>query len=118
MWTQIGAVAFSIGLSAGAASVGTSVHAADESWNAAEHQWQLQLLFEPRASQLKREQRGRIFIYSDLTDTVVDEAMDEQFERIEHMMFVRTVSTDENGEVELRLNEEGELVAVVDEDGC
>ena len=118
MFKHIGVVTFSMGLLVAIGSVGSVAQAANGGWDASEHEWQLQLLFEPRASQQKSEQRGRIFIYSDLTDTVVEKAMDEEFDRIEHMMFVRTVSTDADGEVEMVANEEGEMVAVVEEDGC
>lgn len=120
MFKHIEVVTFSIGLLAGIGSVGSLAETATGTgdWDASEHAWQLQLLFEPRASQLKSEQRGRVFIYSDLTDSVVDRAMDEAFDRIEHMMFVRTVRTDENGEVEMAVNNDGELVAVVEDDGC
>ena len=61
----------------------------------------------PFGSQLKLEQRGRIMIYDGMTDTQITKAMDTQFDRIESMMFVRTIVTN---------NETGELM--VEDDGC
>jgi len=45
-------------------------------------------------------------IYDGLTSNTVDKAMDEQFNRIEHMMFVRIVHEQDNGEY------------YVEDDGC
>jgi len=118
MFKHIGVVTFSMGLLAGIGGLGSVAQAAAGGWDESEHAWQLQLLFEPRASQQKSEQRGRIFIYSDLKDSVVEQAMDDQFDRIEHMMFVRTVSTSADGEVEMTLGADGQMVAVIEEDGC
>ncbi|MCB1724982.1 MAG: hypothetical protein H6953_16300 [Chromatiaceae bacterium] len=77
--------------------------------------WQKQMLYAPSQSQLKMEQRGRVMIYDGLKDTEVDNAMDKQFERIDSMMFVRTVVTDKQGEP-LRNEATGEVVA--ENDGC
>ena len=57
---------------------------------------------------------GRLPLFSILTETIVDRAMDEQFDRIEHMMFVRTVAVNDSGDA-LR-NDDGSVV--VDDDGC
>jgi hypothetical protein len=77
--------------------------------------WQEKLLFNPSESQLKAERRGRIMIYDGLKDTEIRKAMDTQFDRIESMMFVRTVVTNEEGNVE-RDSESGQVV--VEDDGC
>ena len=61
------------------------------------------------------QQRGRVMIYDGLKDTEVDNAMDKQFERIDSMMFVRTVVTDKQGEP-LRNEATDEVVA--ENDGC
>ena len=116
MFKQIGVVLFSSAFFAGTSTSAAQANA--EGWDDLDHQWQLETLFEPGASQLKREHRGGINIYSDLTDTEVERAMDEQFGRIENMMFVRTISTDADGEVLMTAGSDGELVAVVEEDGC
>ena len=65
---------------------------------AAQESWQLQVLWEPTQGQLDREARGAVMIYDGLTDKQVEQAMEVQFERIDSMMFIRTVETDEEGE--------------------
>jgi hypothetical protein len=77
--------------------------------------WQERLLFDPPQSQLDAEARGRIMIYDGLTATQITQAMDEQFERIGSMMFVRTIQTDARGEP---LRDAGTGAVVVDDDGC
>jgi hypothetical protein len=60
--------------------------------------WQLQLLLEPSEQQLRVEDKGRVVIYDGLKSTEIDKALDQQFERIEHMMFIRTqVAAPEGG---------------------
>ena len=77
--------------------------------------WQEEMLFNPSASQRELERRGRIMIYDGLKDTQVTRAMDTQFDRIQSMMFVRTIGTDSNGEA-LRDKRTGEVV--IEDDGC
>jgi len=93
---------------------GTALLAAVSTAGAADA-WQERLLLDPPQGQLDAEARGRIMIYDGLTDAQIAQAMDEQFERIESMMFVRTIHTDERGEV-LRDAETGEAQA--EDDGC
>jgi hypothetical protein len=77
--------------------------------------WQEQMLFNPSATQLELERRGRIMIYDGLKDTQITRAMDTQFDRIQSMMFVRTITTDFKGEA-LRDKETGDVV--IEDDGC
>jgi hypothetical protein len=60
--------------------------------------WQSNLLFNPTSRQLELESKGRVNIYDGLKDTEVAHALDSQFDRIQSMMFVRTVVTGNDGE--------------------
>ena len=77
--------------------------------------WQLRRLHEPSVSELHSERQGRIVIYDGLKDTQVEEAMDQEYDRIRSMMFIRTVVTDSQGEP-LRDAQTGQLM--VEEDDC
>ena len=57
------------------------VHAANDFYQSA--------LFSPSDSLLKAEARGRIMIYDGIDIATIEKAMDEQFERIDNMMFIR-----------------------------
>jgi hypothetical protein len=76
---------------------------------------ELRRLFEPTAGELQDEAKGRVYIYDGLRDTDVARAMEEQFERVDNMMFIRVKPTDEKGEV-LKDEETGE--ELVEDDGC
>lgn len=77
--------------------------------------WYLALLFEPTTAQMQQESGGRVQIYSGLRDIDVSRALDEQFDRIEYMMFTGTIMTNASGDV-LTDPETGELL--VENDGC
>ena len=62
--------------------------------------WQLAMLFDPSAAQLKIEDRGRVFIYDGIKSTDVQRVMDSQFHRLDSMMFIRTQSVSADGDVE------------------
>ena len=51
--------------------------------------WQLDRLMSPSIAQRAAESRGAIVIYDGLEHGQVGEAMDEHFDRIQNMMFIR-----------------------------
>ena len=76
---------------------------------------ELRRLLDPTEAELAAEADGRIYIYDGLTDRDIQEAMNEEFERVENMMFIRTRKTDETGQVK-RDAETGEVK--YEDDGC
>ena len=76
---------------------------------------ELRRLFEPTEAEREEEASGRIYIYDGLRDIDVEEAMDEEYERIENMMFIREKKTDEQGGV---LKDPATGEDVVEDDGC
>ena len=68
--------------------------------------YQYKTLFAPSDYTLKAEANGRVMIYDGLTSKTIDKAMDEQFNRIENMMFVRIIHEQDDGEY------------YVEDDGC
>ena len=62
--------------------------------------WQLEMIHDPSAAQIKVEERGRVYIYDGLYDSDVKLAMDTQFDRVDNMMFVRTKVETPQGETE------------------
>jgi hypothetical protein len=79
------------------------------------HDWQISMLLNPNEHQLEVEHKGRVMIYDGLYSTEVNQAMEQQFDRIEHMMFTNTIMTDEAGQP-LRDPKTG--LVMVEEDGC
>ena len=59
--------------------------------------WQMKRLLHPSEAQLKQEQQGKIFIYDGLRDKDIERVMKDQFNRVESMMFVHTITTDKKG---------------------
>jgi hypothetical protein len=72
--------------------ISSSAHAFDS--------YQQKVLFTPSNSNLQAEARGRVMIYDGLKSETVELVMDEQFDRIENMMFVGTQYIQESGEYE------------------
>ena len=72
----------------------------------AENSFYYNTLFTPGDSTLKAESRGRIMIYDGMDNETVNRAMDEQFDRIDNMMFTRIHHVQDDGE------------EYVDDDGC
>jgi len=122
MFKQIGTAVLSSGVLALFAASGAIAAAEPDNWTEAwvdaDAAWQMELLFDPAAGQMRREQRGSVFIYSGLKESVVERALDEQFDRIEHMLFIRTVHTNKEGEVELEVGADGTTLVVVQDDDC
>lgn len=54
-------------------------------------------LFEPTSGELRAEAAGRIYIYEGLRDRDVERALEEEFKRVQNMMFIRVKPTDEGG---------------------
>jgi hypothetical protein len=67
----------------------------------ADYYWQKQMLLEPSYQQLHQEDRGQVFVYNGITSADIDLAMDRYYDRIDNMMFVNTVWTNEKGEPEI-----------------
>ena len=57
-------------------------------------------LFNPGQLQLQAEAGGRVMIYDRLDNETVELALNDQFDRIENMMFVRTRHVQPSGIVE------------------
>lgn len=65
-----------------------------------EQDWQLKRLNSPTEQQLRSE-RDKVFIYDGLYARQIDAALDDHFDRIDHMMFVRVKVVDKGEEIVL-----------------
>jgi len=77
--------------------------------------WQYNRLFNPSPVAREAEQRGAVVIYDGLTDVTVNQALDKYFDRIQNMMFTRTVITDDHGKPMVDPDTGNEMV---EDDGC
>lgn len=66
--------------------------------NDLDYEWQLDRLLSPSAQELTVEKEGQVFIYSGIKDKDIELALDRNHSRIENMMFVNTIQTDEHGD--------------------
>jgi hypothetical protein len=96
-------------------SLSMSVAAGANADSSSMKNWQMTRLLEPTPADRKSEEKGRVMIYDGLTDKDVERAFDEQFDRVEHMMFTHTLVTDDSGEPER--SDGGEFITEGD-DGC
>lgn len=76
--------------------------------------WQMNRLFKPTHAQRNYEHNGDVVIYDGLKDITVERAIDENFDRMQNMMFTRVILTDENGQP--KRGDDGEVL--VADDGC
>ena len=58
------------------------------------------LLFDPDPLQKKKEAAGQVVIYDRVREQIINTALDNNFDRIEHMMFINTVIKTDTGELE------------------
>ncbi len=63
--------------------------------------WNKRRLFHPTPQELQAEEHGQIIIYDHLRSTDIERALDEEFDRVDSMMFVRVVKTQPDGEPKL-----------------
>ena len=59
--------------------------------------WQLKRLFSPSPQQLEAEKEGFVFIYDGLKSSDIERVLQEQFHRLDSMMFTGIIITDEDG---------------------
>jgi hypothetical protein len=84
-------------------------------WAADVREIEMRRLFEPTQSELREEADGRIYIYDGLRDKDVERALEEEFDRVDSMMFIREKKTDETGRV---MKDPATGKDVVGDDGC
>lgn len=61
--------------------------------------WDQRRLHNPSAALIASEDGGRVTVYDGVMDADVERAMDEQFDRVGAMMFVRTQRVTETGDL-------------------
>lgn len=54
------------------------------------NEYQFRRLMQPTPGELAGEEKGRVFIYERMQDKQVDTALDENFDRMDSMMFINT----------------------------
>jgi len=76
---------------------------------------ELRRLFDPTPAELRAERAGGVYIYDGLRDTDIEHAMQEAFDRIESMMFIRVKRTIPQGKANEKPDND---VAYVQDDDC
>ena len=59
--------------------------------------WQQRRLEQPTEAELQWEGAGHVMIYEGMKDREVERAMDHHFNRVQGMMFIKTLVTDDDG---------------------
>ena len=77
--------------------------------------WQQRRLEQPTEAELQWERSGHVMIYEGMTDREVERAVTHHFNRVQGMMFINTVVTDDNGKPQ-KDPETGKVVT--ENDGC
>jgi hypothetical protein len=77
--------------------------------------WQQRRLDNPTKLELQWERNNHVMIYESMKDYEVEHALDNHFDRVESMMFINTVITDEHGD-QLKDPETGKVIT--ETDGC
>ena len=77
--------------------------------------WQQRRLEQPTTAELQWERNNHVMIYEGMKDTEVNHALEDHFNRVQSMMFVNTVVTDDKGNP-AKDPESGEVVT--ENDGC
>ena len=72
-------------------------------------------LFEPTPAELQAERAGRIYIYEGLRDTDIKRAMEEEFDRVKSMMFIRAKRALPRGQANQNPDTD---VAYIQDDDC
>jgi hypothetical protein len=89
-------------------SWGVAAHADETSQVAASSEYQVRRLLDPTDAELAAEREGAVYIYDSLDINQVDAGLDQQFERMQNMMFIRIQ----------HLPPTGAGPAEVEDDGC
>ena len=77
--------------------------------------WQQRRLEQPTEAELQWERNSHVMIYVGMEDREVERAMSHHFDRVQGMMFINTVVTDDDGNL-LKDPETG--VVLTEKDGC
>ena len=77
--------------------------------------WQQRRLEQPSKAELQWERSGHVMIYEGMTDREIKHAMATNFNRVQSMMFVNTVVTDDKGNP-VKDPESGKILT--ENDGC